>query len=110
VEVRKVYSVLSKPIVDEYVAVLQRMGLEGEQELGELLGLFAHGIHALFTAARPEMHIVEKDPDDDKFIECAIALKARCIISGDKSFLAIGDYLGIRIMTPRASLDMNKGH
>jgi hypothetical protein len=53
------------------------MGLEGEQELGELLGLFAHGIHALFTAARPEMHIVEKDPDDDKFIECAIALKAR---------------------------------
>jgi putative PIN family toxin of toxin-antitoxin system len=95
---------LSKPIVDEYVAVLQRMGLEGEQELSELLGLFAHGILALFTAKTPELHIVEKDPDDDKFIECAVALKAGCIISGDRSLLAIGDYIAIKIMTPKEFL------
>jgi len=96
---------LSKPIVDEYVAVLQRLGLEDEQELSELLGLFAHGIHALFTAKTPKLNIVEEDPDDDNFIECAVALKAACIISGDKRLLAIGDYMGIGIMTPREFLD-----
>jgi putative PIN family toxin of toxin-antitoxin system len=100
---------LSKPIVDEYVAVLQRLGLEGEQELSELLGLFAHGIHVLFTAKTPELHIVEEDPDDDKLIECAVALKAACIISGDKRLLAIGDYMGITIMTPREFLDIQTG-
>jgi putative PIN family toxin of toxin-antitoxin system len=96
---------LSKPIVDEYIAVLQRLALQGEQELSELLGLFAHGAHALFTAKTPTLHIVEEDPDDDKFIECAVALKADCIISGDKSLLAIGDYMGITIMTPKEFLD-----
>jgi hypothetical protein len=100
---------LSKPIVDEYVAVLQRLALEGEQELSELLGLFAHGINVLFTAKTPELHIVEEDPDDDKFIECAVALKAACIISGDKRLLAIADYMGIPIMTPREFLDTHTG-
>jgi putative PIN family toxin of toxin-antitoxin system len=100
---------LSKPIVNEYVAVLQRLALEGEQELSELLGLFAHGIHVLFTAKTPELHIVEEDPDDDKFIECAVALKADCIISGDKSLLAIAEYMGITIMTPREFLDTQTG-
>ena len=100
---------LSKPIVNEYIAVLQRLGLEGEQELSELLGLFAHGIHVLFTAKTPKLHIVEEDPDDDKFIEGAVALKAAVIISGDKHLLAIGDYMGITIMTPKEFLDTPTG-
>ena len=100
---------LSKPIVDEYIAVLQRLGLEGEQELSELLSLFAHGINALFTARTPKLNIVEEDPDDAKFIECAVALKAACIISGDKSLLALRDYMGITIMTPKKFLDTHTG-
>ena len=92
---------LSKPIIDEYIGVLNRLGLQNEQELDELLGLFANGFHALFTARTPEFHIVERDPDDDKFIECAVALKAGYIISGDKTVTAIQDYMGIRIMNPR---------
>jgi putative PIN family toxin of toxin-antitoxin system len=100
---------LSKPIVDEYVAVLRRLDLEGERELSELLGLFAHGVYALFTAKTPELHIVEEDPDDNKFIECAVALKAAYIISGDKRLLAIGDYMGIEIMTPKQFLDAHTG-
>ena len=96
---------LSKPIIDEYVEVLQRLGLKDERELSELLDLFAHGFHITFSAKTPELHIVEKDPDDDKFIECAVALKAECVISGDKGLLEIGDYMGIRIVTPRQFLD-----
>ena len=96
---------LSKPIIDEYVEVLQRLGLKNERELSELLNLFAHGFHITFLAKTPELHLVEEDPDDDKFIECAVALKADFIISGDKSLIAIQDYMGIRIVTPKEFLD-----
>jgi len=96
---------LSKPIIDEYVEVLQRIGLKNERELRELLHLFAHGFHIIFSAKTPELHLVEEDPDDDKFIECAVALKADFIVSGDKALIAIQDYMGIRIVTPKEFLD-----
>ena len=96
---------LSKPIIDEYVEVLQRLGLQNERELGELLNLFARGLHVLFSANTPELHLVKEDPDDDKFIECAVALKADFVISGDKNLIAIQDYMSIRIVTPKEFLD-----
>jgi putative PIN family toxin of toxin-antitoxin system len=96
---------LSKAIVDEYIEVLRRLGLQNERELEELLGLFAGGFHVLFAAGTPELHIVAADPDDDKFIECAVALKAGYIISGDKALTTIQDYMGIKIVTPKAFLE-----
>ncbi len=96
---------LSKPIIEEYVDVLRRLGLQDERELDELLGLFAHGFHVLFSVKTPDLHLVEEDPDDDKFIECAVALKADFVISGDKNLIAIKDYMGIKIVTPREFLD-----
>jgi len=96
---------LSKPVIDEYVEVLQRIGLKNERELRELLSLFAHGFHIIFSAKTPELHLVGEDPDDDKFIECAVALKADFIVSGDKALIAIQDYMGIRIVTPKEFLD-----
>ncbi len=96
---------LSAAIVDEYVAVLRRLGLEGTDELGELLDLFARGVHILFAAHPPELKVVHADPDDDKFIACAMALKADLIITGDKALRAIGNYMGIRILGPREFLE-----
>jgi len=96
---------LSKPIIDEYVEVLQRLGLKNERELSELLNLFAHGFHSTFSAKTPELHLVEEDPDDDKFIECAVALKADFVISGDKRLIAIENYIGIRIVTSKEFVD-----
>src|SRR4030043_1548277 len=48
--------------------------------------------------------IVREDPADDKFIACAVALKAKVIISGDKRLKAIKDYMGIKILDPSESL------
>ena len=76
-----------------------------QRELSELLHLFAHGFHICFSAKTPQLHVVEEDPDDDKFIECAVALKADFVISGDKSLIAIEAYMGIRIVTPKQFLD-----
>ena len=96
---------LSRPILDEYVDVLRRMGLQDEHELEELLSLFANGFHTLFTAKTPKLTIVEKDPDDDKFIECAVALNSKYIISGDKALREVKDYMGIKIMSPKQFIE-----
>ena len=96
---------LSRAIVDEYVEVLRRLGLQNERELEELLSLFAHGFHVLFTAKTPNLNVVEKDPDDDKFIECAVALGSKFIISGDKALQEINNYMGIKIQSPKQFLN-----
>jgi putative PIN family toxin of toxin-antitoxin system len=95
---------LSKPIIDEYIEVLRRLGLQNEKELDELLNLFAHGFNVVFTAKTPVLHVVEKDPDDNKFIECAVALKADFVITGDKALIEIQDYMAIKIVSPKVFL------
>ena len=100
---------LSKPIVNEYIEVLRRLELQNEKEIDELLGLFAHGFHVVFTGKTPELHVVEKDPDDNMFIECAVALKAEFIITGDKALKAIEEYMNIKIVTPKEFLNNYEG-
>ena len=99
---------LSNDILDEYVKVLQRIGLQNEGELEELLSLFAKGFNMLFTTKTPKIKVIKDDPDDDKFIECAVALKAEVIITGDKAIKALSEYMGIRIMTPQQFLKTDK--
>ena len=86
---QKITLCLSKNILDEYINVLQRIGLKDEDELKELLSLFAKSFNLLFTSKTPQIQIVKADPDDDKFIEGAVALKADFIISGDKALRAV---------------------
>ena len=95
----------SRGIVDEYVEALARLGLEGGKELKQLTGLFARCFHCIFAGKTPKIKVVKEDPDDDKFIECAVALEAECIITGDKALLAVKNYMGIRIMNPREFLE-----
>lgn len=91
----------SRPIMDEYVLVLERLGLSREQEIQEILHLFARGFHCLFTSNAPPLELDIKDPDDRKFFECAVRLDAQFLISGDKHVIQVREYLGIRVMTPR---------
>jgi len=46
-----------------------------------------------------------RDPDDDKFLACAVASKSRYIISGDRDLLEIGEYLNTVIVKPRYFVD-----
>ena len=96
---------LSQDIFDEYIEVLRRLGLDNTPELEEILKLFATGVHIVFTTRTPEIHVVA-DPDDDKFIACALALKAGCVVSGDKALVDVRLYQGIRIVTPREFLEI----
>lgn len=41
------------------------------------------------------------DPDDLKFLECALAGRARCIVSGDRALLRASGFEGIEVLTPK---------
>lgn len=104
----KIILCLSKNILEEYIDVLQRVGLKDEDEIEELLSLFAKGVNILFTAKTPRIMAVKIDPDDDKFIECAIALKAEAIITEDKALRATEEHEGVKILTPQEFLKTYK--
>jgi hypothetical protein len=106
----KISLCISKNILDEYIEVLQRVGLGEEREIEELLSLFAKGFNILFTTKTPKIKAVKDDPDDDKFIECAVALKAETIITGDKALKAMNEYMGIKILTPQQFLKTHNIH
>ncbi|MBD3391494.1 MAG: putative toxin-antitoxin system toxin component, PIN family [Chitinivibrionales bacterium] len=97
---------LTNEVIDEYIDVLTRMGLGGTSEMGELLSLFRTGHNCLFTSKTPSLSISE-DPDDDTFIEAAVAHDAVSIVSGDKHLKEIGKYAGIAIVSPRVFLDVH---
>ncbi|BCB96155.1 PIN domain-containing protein [Dissulfurispira thermophila] len=92
---------LSSDILEEYIDVLIRLGMKDQKELYELLSFFSSGFNTLFTKKTPSIRIVKNDPDDDKFVECALALKADHIITGDKELLSIRRYKNIQILTPQ---------
>jgi putative PIN family toxin of toxin-antitoxin system len=96
---------LSREIVDEYISVLQRIGLDDEKELKEIISLFSKGFHSLYTANTPELNIIRNDPDDNKFIECAVALDAGVVVSGDKAIQDVVDYMGIKCLSPKSFLE-----
>jgi uncharacterized protein len=41
-----------------------------------------------------------RDPDDDKFISCALSGGARVLVSGDRDLIGLGHYGKIHIMNP----------
>lgn len=45
---------------------------------------------------------VSRDPEDDKFLDLALAGQARYLLTGDQDLLVLNPFHGIRIMTPAA--------
>lgn len=101
----KITICVSRDIIDEYVEILKRLGLQKEKELQELLKIFSEGHNIVFAASTPSLTIVEQDPKDNMFIECAVALGCSHIISGDKHLKSIDNYMGIKILSPKEFLE-----
>lgn len=99
-KIGKITLCLSPAIIEEYIEALRRLGLSQEEEIKELMDLFAGGFNIAFISKTPKLKVVKKDPGDDKFIECAVALKAEAVITGDKHLRSIRNYMGINIITP----------
>jgi len=91
---------LSPEIIDEYVRVgeeftTKRPNMPFARFLDILIST------AVLVQAPPLPEPVCEDPDDDKFIACALAGNAKVITSGDKHLLSVSGYAGIEVLRPR---------
>jgi uncharacterized protein len=48
----------------------------------------------------PDIHVIERDPKDDKILACAVAVQADYIVSRDLDLLELEAYQEIQIITP----------
>ena len=96
--------VASIEILDEYQRVGEELstnfpGVDFEPWI-ELAMLKAQLVE---SPALPEN--VCTDPDDDKFLACAVASRTKLITSGDKHLLVVSGYQGIVVLKPKDFLD-----
>lgn len=80
-----------------------KFGIE-EREIAQIL--LDYAMFTLPIKTLEKISVIDADPDDDKFIECAVAGKAGYIVSGDKHLLDLKNYRGIQIMKAAHFLDI----
>jgi putative PIN family toxin of toxin-antitoxin system len=99
----KLTLVLSPEILEEYRATAARLAEKFDVEYVALLDWIA--IHSELEQSLPLSVPVCADPDDDKFIACALASNAKIICSGDRHLLDVNGYQEIEVLRPRAFAD-----
>ena len=57
-------------------------------------------VNAIWVDAPQRPFHVSTDPDDDKFLACALASRTKIVVSGDKHLLTVSGYRGIEIIKP----------
>jgi len=96
---RRITVLVSKEILQEYLRVLAYPKFQlGDHEIRALveeeLLPFAETIRV-----RRRLAVVRRDPEDDKFLECAVAGRAEYLVTGDRDLREFGSYRGITILT-----------
>ncbi len=105
---QKIQVPASDKILDEYLKTLQRLSLKMDRP-------DLYRIWSLVLPSRVNLVAVKKSfrlcraPQDDMFIDCAIAGKARFIVSGDKDLLVLKRVMTVGIVDSRAFLQEFKG-
>jgi uncharacterized protein len=58
------------------------------------------GRFATLVEVTERLAVVAADPDDNMFVECAVAGGAAYIVSGDPHLRGLGEFRGIQILSP----------
>lgn len=103
--------VLSPAIVDETIRAFGypkirkyiRAGVDPELWFEDVI-LLAH-----LVAGDYELKGVSADADDDRYFAAAVEGSATLIVTGDPDLLAVKEYQGVRVVTPRVFLDVLHG-
>ena len=101
----KIQIVLSKEILEEYQRVADVLAKKySEIDISAIIELIA--IHGEVIDTEGVEVFECEDPDDNKFLECAIASRAKLIVSGDKHLLKLNGYQEIGVYKPRDFVDL----
>ena len=80
----------------EYPHITQKYKLN-KADIQSLLVLIEH--EAVTVPNSPVINVIKDDPDDNKFLACALAAQAEYIVTGDQHLLSLGRYGSILIVT-----------
>lgn len=93
----KIQAYVSEAIIDEYCVTVNDLR---ERYFAKPNSTSINDIISQCKLISPKKAIkICRDPDDDKFIECAVEGKCIYVVSGDKDLLSIGSYDDIQIVT-----------
>ncbi len=67
-----------------------------EEEVNQILLDFS--TFTIPAKVTKQIQAVADDPDDDKFVECAVCCNVDYIVSGDRHLLNLKEYAGIKIL------------
>lgn len=76
-------------ILNEYVEILQRETTENFASI--MLEVILNNPNTLFINIFYKFNLITADPDDNKFIDCAIAAQAKYIVTEDLHYDALRD-------------------
>lgn len=94
----------SREVFEEYALVGRRLAERFPGvSLDPLLALLL--AHAQVGEAPPLPRQICSDPDDEKFLACALAGKYRVLVSGDRALLKTAGYRRLQGVTPRTFVD-----
>jgi len=94
---RELYAVL------HYPKILIRHGWSDVQ-IRAFVGELAQ--YAIRAPGALTLTVIEDDPADNRYLECAVEGSADFLVTGDQLLLNLNGYQGITILTPRAFLDV----
>ena len=89
--------ITSSPVLNEYVRVISDVGHNRPEFSKNWVDL----ISTSTTVVDVQLSLIlSRDPDDNKFLECAVSGNADCIVTGDDDLLVLGMVHGIPILRP----------
>ena len=96
---RRITVLVSKEILEEYLRVLAYPKFQlGDREIRALIEEellpFVETVRV-----RRRLAVVRRDPEDNKFLECAAARRAKYLVTGDRDLRDLESYRGITVLT-----------
>lgn len=82
------------------VDVLRKAAIDPRMALGRILEFVT------IEDVKQSVNVITEDPDDNAVLECALAVHAEYIVSGDPHLLKVGEFRGIKIMKARSFINL----
>ena len=96
---QKIFACATAEIIIEYEEIVQEMI---DRKQGHINRSILSPLIKAMKIIEPVTHVkVCRDPDDNKFLECANDSHALYVVSGDKDLLIIGQYENVQIVTAK---------
>lgn len=97
--------VLTEKIIEEMREVLDGKKFQSPKEITDLI---IHELEALAEIVKPKhkITVIEKDPEDNKVLECAHESQADYIVSGDVFLLELEIFEGSKIVIAEEILEI----